>query len=91
MNLSALRRRNNCFTITNIGDNSYLVEGNLSLKIGCEIDPVIDYVDIFNGPFIQRGRDFLGKGSVIAIDIIQDDPEIIIKVSLNEQAIKNKK
>jgi hypothetical protein len=78
-------RRKNTFIITSINSCEYLIEGNFDIKLGCVTDPIIAYANIINGPFIQLGKDFLGKGLVSNIDIIDNTKDnIIIKVKLYE-------
>ena len=80
-------RRKNTFVITSINSCEYLVEGDFDIKLGCVIDPIITYANIINGPFIQIGKDFLGKGLVSNIDIIENTKEnISVKVRLYEQS-----
>jgi len=78
-------RRKNSVIITQINNTEYLIEGNFDIKLGCVVDPVIVYANIINGPFIHVGKDFLGKGSVSNIDIIENTKNnIIIKIKLYE-------
>jgi hypothetical protein len=78
-------KRKNSFIITQIYHSQYLVEGDLEVKIGCVTDPIIDYANIINGPFIQLGKDFLGKGSVSNIEIISSTKNIMLKVTLYDK------
>lgn len=76
-------KRKNSITITQIDSNQYILEGDLEIRIGCVVDPIINYANITNGPFIQLGKDFLGKGSVSNIEIISSSiKNIILKVTL---------
>lgn len=78
-------RRKNSIIITQINISEYLIEGNFDLKLGCVVDPIIAYANIINGPFIHIGKDFLGKGLVSNIDIVENTKDnIIIKVKLYE-------
>lgn len=83
MKQNTQHKRKKSITITQIDSNQYILEGDLELRIGCTIDPIIDYANISNGPFIQIGKDFLGKGSVSNIEIISSSiNNIIMKVTL---------
>lgn len=72
---------------TQINDNQFLIEGNADkTKIGGESEYSIIYVDFYHGPLIHVGNDFLGRGRITAIDIIDTNKPnyIIIKISLEE-------
>lgn len=74
-------------TVTQITENEYIIEGEVnSAKFICEVDPVINYVDIDGGPILHIGKDFFGKGKIIDIQNIESNQEgyIIIKVTVNE-------
>lgn len=75
-------------TVTQIGNNEYLIEGETDfIRFGCEIDPIITYADIDGGPLLHVGKDFFGKGRIVSIQNIDSgrDGYIMIKVILNEQ------
>lgn len=77
------RQRKNSLIITQITDNEYLIEGEIDLvKIGCIVDPIISYIDISNGPFLQIGRDFFGKGTIKNIDLIEQENFPILKIGI---------
>lgn len=78
-------RRKNSVIITQINHCEYLIEGNFDVKIGCVTDPIITYANIINGPLVTIGKDFLGKGLVSNIDIIENTKDnIILKIKLYE-------
>lgn len=86
MSINTQVKRKNSIIITQITDHEYLLEGNFDLKLYCVIDPIISCADIIGGPIIQINRDFLGKGLVKNISIINNTKDnIIIKVSLYEE------
>lgn len=75
-------------TVTQIDRNSYLIEGETDFaRFGCEVDPLITYVDIDGGPFLHVGKDFFGKGMITSIQNIDSGRNgyIIIKVTINEK------
>ncbi|NBU33526.1 hypothetical protein EBS40_02760 [bacterium] len=74
--------------LTQITDNQFLIEGEFNkVKIGGENEYSISYMDFECGPFIHIGKDFLGRGRVTNIDLIdQDNPNyIIVKVKLDNE------
>lgn len=75
-------------TVTQITQNEYIIEGEVdSVRFACEVDPIINYVDIDGGPFLHVGRDFFGKGYITEIQYIDSnrDNYLIIKVTINEK------
>ena len=75
-------------TVTQIDRNSYLIEGETDYaRFGCEVDPIIMYVDIDGGSFLHVGKDFFGKGIITNIQHIDSGREgyIMIKVVINEK------
>lgn len=81
---NTLSKRKNGLLITQISNNQYLIEGQIeSARFGYVIDPIINFVDITNGPYIQLGMDFFGKGAVESIDILQKDP-LTLKISIRK-------
>lgn len=73
---------------TQINDSQFLIEGDSSkTKIGGESEYAISYVDFDSGPLIHVGNDFLGRGKILGIDIIDSDrPDyIIVKVSIENK------
>lgn len=80
---NCLAKRNNSFTVTSIKDNQFLVESNYkSIKIIGENEYSITYIDIEDGPILHIGKDFLGMGRIIGLEIINTETEdyIIVKV-----------
>jgi hypothetical protein len=74
--------RKNSLIITQISDSQYLLEGNVkSAKFNYVVEPIINSVDISNGPYLHLGKDFFGKGYVDSIDLINDNP-FILKITL---------
>lgn len=75
-------------TVTQIAHNQYLVEGEIDVaRFGCVVDPIINYVDIDGGPYLEVGKDFFGKGRITQIQNIDTDKEgyLIIKVTIHEK------
>lgn len=73
---------------TQINDNQFLVEGNSNkTKIGGESEYAISYIDFDNGPLIHVGNEFLGRGKILGIDLIDTDrPDyIIVKVTIENK------
>lgn len=73
--------------ITQINDSQFLIEGNADkTKIGGESEYAISYIDFDNGPLIHVGNDFLGRGRVVSVDLVDTNKPnyIIVKVSLEE-------
>ncbi|NDG30445.1 hypothetical protein EB118_10285 [bacterium] len=73
---------------TQINDSQFLIEGNSNkTKIGGESEYAISYIDFDNGPLVHVGNDFLGRGKILAIDIIDTDRPnyIIVKVSIENK------
>lgn len=72
-------------TFTQINDSQFVIEGQCGLtKVGGESEYAISYVDFDSGPLIHIGHNFLGRGKIIGIDLIESDTKnyIIIKVTL---------
>ena len=77
----------NKFLLTQIHENQFLIETNSDkVKIAGENEYAISYVDIDNGPLIHVHRDFLGRGMVSHIEIIEPDNNkfLMIKVTLRD-------
>jgi hypothetical protein len=71
---------------TQINDSQVLIEGNSEkTKIGGESEYSISYIDFDNGPLIHIGNDFLGRGKILGIDLIDTDRNdyIIAKITLD--------
>ena len=76
------KKHKHSLIVTQITDNQYLLEGNIeSARFGYVVEPIINYIDISNGPYLQLGKDFFGKGLVDSIDLIDNHP-FIIKITL---------
>lgn len=75
----------NKFLLTQIHENQFLIETNSDkVKIAGENEYAITYVDIDNGPLIHVHRDFLGRGIVSQIEIVEPNNNefLMIKVTL---------
>lgn len=73
---------------TQINDSQFLVEGDGNkTKIGGESEYAISYVDFDNGPLIHVGNEFLGRGKILGIDLIDTDRSdyIIVKVTIENK------
>ena len=72
-------------TITLTNDTQFIVEGESgNTKIGGESEYAISYIDFENGPLVHIGKDFLGRGRVKIIDIIDSsNPNyILVKITI---------
>lgn len=77
--------QNKLYTFLQISDSEFLIEGKINkAKIRGESEYAITSIDLDNGPLIHIGKDFLGRGIVSTIDIIdtEDQDSLIIKVSI---------
>ena len=77
--------RSKKLTFTQINDNQFLLEclaGNT--RISGEHEYAITYIDLESGPLIHIGKDFLGRGIVSSIEIIETDilDSLIVKITL---------
>lgn len=73
---------------TQISENQFLIEGDSdNTKIGGESEYSISYIDFDGGPLVHIGHSFLGRGSVVGIDLIDSDNSnyIIAKITLNKE------
>lgn len=73
-------------TFTQINECQFFIEGNSdNTRIGGESEYSISYIDFDCGPLIHIGHDFLGRGKIIGIDLIDSDKHnyIIAKITLN--------
>ena len=61
--------------ITQIDDYEYIVEGSRKdSRFGFEIDPsMLTYANFSNGPFLHIKMDFLGKGTIKELQMIDSD------------------
>ena len=76
------KSKKNSLIITQISDNQYLLEGSVtSARFTYVVDPIINSVDISNGPYLQLGKDFFGKGCVDSIDLINKD-SFMLKITI---------
>jgi hypothetical protein len=85
---SITRSSKSKFIITQINENQFLVEGIANhTRLGGENEHAISYVDFDGGPMVHIGRDFLGRGRVVGIEIIDtDNPDYLItKITLNAE------
>lgn len=86
---SITRSVKNKFIITQINDNQFLVEGIPNrTKLGGESEDLISYIDFDGGPMVHIGADFLGRGRVCHIEIIETENTnyLITKITLHEQS-----
>lgn len=73
-------------TVTQISDNQFLIEGESNkLRVGGESEYAISYIDLHGGPFLHLGCDFLGRGKIKDLEIIDSETldYAIIKVTLD--------
>jgi hypothetical protein len=82
------QKRKNSKTVTQIGSNEYIVEGNMDyLRLGYVVDPIISYADIGSGPYLEVGRDFFGHGIINLIEIIDHSENYaIFKITLRKSS-----
>lgn len=81
-------KRGNQLTFTQIHNNQFLIEGSSdNIKIVGENEYSISCIDFENGPLIHIGHKFLGRGSVVGIELIDSvDPEnIMVKITLENK------
>lgn len=83
-------KKSNKITITQIKDNQFLIEGYCNkIKICGENEYSVSSIEYEYGPHIHIGHDFMGRGTVTGIHIIETDtPEYImvkIIVSLDKE------
>jgi hypothetical protein len=75
---------------TQINDCQFLIEGDSgNTKIGGESEYAISYIDFDRGPLVHIGHNFLGRGSVQTIDLIDNDKinYIIAKITLDKETL----
>lgn len=75
-------------TFTQINEDQFLIEGDSdNTKIGGESEYAISYIDFDCGPLVHIGHNFLGRGKIIGIDLIDSDKTnyIIAKITLNKE------
>lgn len=81
-----LSKKGKQLTFTSISDNQFLIEGySDKVKIGGESEYSISYVDFYNGPLVHIGHDFLGRGKITNIDLVDTSTidYIIVKITLD--------
>jgi len=84
---STTRLSDNKISFCQINDHQFLIEGHITkTKIGGESEYAISYIDIANGPYLHIGRDFLGRGKIQTIQIVDTESYdyIMIKVTIND-------
>lgn len=75
-------------TFTQISDTQFLIEGDSdNTKIGGESEYAISYIDFDCGPLVHIGHNFLGRGKIIGIDLVDNDKAnyIIAKITLDNK------
>lgn len=85
---SITRSSKNKFILSQINERQFLVEGIPNhTRLGGENELSISYVDFDGGPMVHIGLDFLGRGKVVGIEIIDtDDPNYLItKITVNTE------
>ena len=73
---------------TQINDSQFLIESDSNkIRIGGESEYAISYIDFDSGPLIHVGNDFLGRGKIVNIDIVDSDQpdHIMVKVSIESK------
>lgn len=74
MSRDLVSRQGKHFTFLQINDKEFLVEGNIgNTRISGESEYAITAIDLDGGPFIHLGQDFLGRGIVSLIDMIDTE------------------
>lgn len=77
----------NKFLLTQIQDNQFLIETySDKIKIVGENEYAISYVDIHNGPLVHINKDFLGRGIVSSIEIIDTTNKdfLMVKITIKD-------
>jgi len=85
---SITRSSKSKFILTQINERQFLVEGIPNhTRLGGENELSITYVDFDGGPMVHIGRDFLGRGRVVGIEIIDtENPNYLItKITLHAE------
>lgn len=75
-------------TVTQIECDQYLIESfDDKIRIGGENEYAISYIDFNGGPLVHIGREFLGRGYVKGIEIIETDSNdyLIAKITLDKR------
>lgn len=75
-------------TFTQINIDQFLIEGIANkIKIGGENEYAITYLDFENGPLIHLGHNFLGRGQITNIELIEPDniDYIIAKITITNK------
>lgn len=75
-------------TFTQISDTQFLIEGDSdNTKIGGESEYAISYIDFDCGPLVHIGHNFLGRGKIIGIDLVDSEKTnyIIAKITLDNK------
>lgn len=74
----------NFFTVSPIGNDEFLIEGNIDkARFVTETDLTnISLVDIINGPKLIVGKDFLGYGNIDHISLLRNNPSkpLLLKI-----------
>jgi hypothetical protein len=80
--------------ITQVSEYEYLVEGEADwARFGCQFDPsFITSAQLEGGPFLLVGDSFLGKGTISAIQNLENEKEgyFILKITLHAPNKENK-
>lgn len=74
-------------TVTQIDDNQFLIESfDEKIRIGGENEYAISYIDFNGGPLVHIGREFLGRGYINNIEIIDTDNKdyLMAKITLSK-------
>lgn len=75
----------NKFLLTQVQDHQYIIESHSDkIKIVGENEYSVSCIDIDNGPLIHLGKDFLGRGVVGSIELIDTNNSelFMVKVTL---------
>jgi hypothetical protein len=78
-------RDSNKLIFSQIKDNQFLIESrDANIRIGGENEYAISYIDFDGGPLIHLGTDFLGRGKVGHIEIIdtENSQYLMCKITL---------
>jgi hypothetical protein len=78
-------RSSNKITVTQIDDNQFIIESfDEKIRIGGEDEYAISYLDFNGGPLIHIGREFLGRGYINNIEILDTENKnyLLAKITL---------
>lgn len=86
MSEPTLLKDTNKITVSKISNNQFLLGGDIkSARFGFEVDPsLLHFADITDGPYLQTGKDFFGKGKIKIIEILNSNAkQLVLKLTLH--------